>query len=190
MDPDSQRPLNIPVILGSIRKERRSLRPARYFLQRLLAAGHAGQLVDLKELALPFYDEEGPQAPQVRDFLEILGRADATVWIAPEYNHAFSAAVKNAIEHVGRQLRRKPAAICGVSKGPLGGARGVQQLKLSLLDLHVAPVRGSVYFADASKLFDEEGRLLDSSISDRIDEVISELAWYARALRWGRENLP
>jgi NAD(P)H-dependent FMN reductase len=184
-----ERPLDIPVILGSIRKDRRSRRPAEFFLERLQAAGHETRLLDLKELALPFYDEEEPAPATVREFLGAMDRADATVWVAPEYNHAFPAPVKNAIEHVGKELRRKPAAVCGVTKGALGGARGVELLKLTLIDLHVVPIRGSVYFADAGRLFDESGRLLSDRVGERVDEVIAELAWYARALRWGRESL-
>jgi len=184
-----ERPLHIPVILGSIRKGRRSQRPAELFVERLRAAGHETRLLDLKELALPFYDEEAPAPAPVREFLGALDRADATVWVAPEYNHAFPAPVKNAIEHVGKELRRKPAAICGVTKGALGGARGVELLKLTLIDLHVVPIRGSVYFADAGRLFDESGRLIAAQVGQRVDEVIAELAWYARSLRWGRESL-
>ena len=87
------------------------------------------------------------------------------------------------------ELRRKPVAVCGLSTGPIGGARAVEQLKLVLIEMHALPIRDSVYFSAARSLFDPEGRLVRPDVSRRIDEVVAELAWYATALRWGRANL-
>ena len=59
-----------------------------------------------------------------------------------------------------------------------------------LIELHVVPIRESVYFDDARTLFDPDGALLRPELLDRIDYVISDLVWYAEALRWARENVP
>ena len=50
--------LNIPVILGSIRKGRRSHAAAQLLVDRLARTGHQTQLVDLRDLNLPMFDEE------------------------------------------------------------------------------------------------------------------------------------
>jgi len=119
-----------------------------------------------------------------------MARADAVIWLTPEYNHGYTSAVKNAIDYLHDELRRKPVAVCGLSGGMLGGARAVEQLKLVLIELHAVPIRDSVYFSDARSLFDPEGQLLRPEFIRRIDEVVAQLAWYARALKWGRANLP
>ena len=81
-------------------------------------------------------------------------------------------------------------AVCGLSGGALGGVRAVEQLKLVLIELHALPIRDSVYFTDARSLYDTEGNLPRPEFVRRADEVLAELAWYARALHWGRANLP
>jgi len=48
--------LNIPVVLGSVREGRRSMFPARLIHERIKALGHESQIVDFKEIPLPFYD--------------------------------------------------------------------------------------------------------------------------------------
>ena len=185
-------PLSIPVVLGSVRPNRRSYRPALLIAERIAAAGHRVELLDLRALDLPMYGH-GPDAEihtGVRALRHTLGQADAVVWLTPEYNHGFSSAVKNAIDYLHAEPRRKPMAVCGLSGGQLGGARAVEQLKLVLIELHGLPIRDSVYFSDADNLFDADGTLLVPAFIRRIDDMLGELAWYARALRWGRETLP
>src|SRR5262245_34544905 len=73
---------------------------------------------------------------------------------------------------------------------PLGGVRAVEQLKQVLIELDALPIRESVYFGDAGRLFDDEGNLVRGEFVRRIDYALADLAWYARTLRWGREHLP
>jgi NAD(P)H-dependent FMN reductase len=188
----SDRILSIPIVLGSIRVQRRSERPARLLHERVLAAGHHSELLDLKELGLPIYDEAEASAshPGVQAFRASLAQADAVLWLTPEYNHGYTAATKNAVDYLHRELRRKPVAVCGLSASALGGVRAVEQLKLVLIELHALPIRDSVYFTDARTLYDADGALLRPEFIRRTDEVIAELAWYATALRWAREHVP
>ena len=186
---DSER-LFIPVVLGSIRKNRRSLNATRLIVGRVEAAGHATELLDLKELALPMYDEEPASEahPGVALFRETIGRADAVVWHSPEYNHTFTSAIKNAIDYLDEEIERKPSAVTALG-GLVGGVRGAEMLKLVLIELHSLPIRDGVHFADSRNVFDAEGELLRPEYLPRIDLMLRELAWYARILKWGRENL-
>ena len=189
---DDRAPLSIPVVLGSVRPNRRSYRPALLLGERIAAAGCRTELLDLRALDLPMYghDPDVESGPSVLALRATLERADAVIWLTPEFNHGYSSAVKNAIDYLHGELRRKPMAVCGLSGGQLGGARAVEQLKLVLIELHGLPIRDSVYFSDARNLFDEAGTLLVPAYTRRIDDMLGELVWYARALRWGRETLP
>ena len=189
---DDRAPLSIPVVLGSVRPNRRSYRPSLLLGERIEAAGCRTELVDLRALDLPVYGHfpEADSSPAVLGLRGTLEQADAVVWLTPEYNHSFSSAVKNAIDYLHAELRRKPMAVCGLSGGQLGGARAVEQLKLVLIELHGLPIRDSVYFSDARNLYDADGTLLVPEYYRRIDDMLGELIWYARALRWGRETLP
>jgi NAD(P)H-dependent FMN reductase len=186
---DSER-LFIPVVCGSIRPRRRSLRPTQLIVDRVADAGHETQLIDLRELALPLYDEEpaSEQHPGVATLREVMGRADAVIWQSPEYNHSFTSAVKNAIDYLDEELRRKPVAVAGLG-GLSGGMRAIEQLKLVLIELHALPIRDSVAFNDSRTLFDADGALQRPEFVPRIDLMVRELVWYARALKWGRENV-
>lgn len=187
---DSER-LFIPVICGSIRRNRRSLRATQLIVDRVAEAGHETQLIDLREMALPVYDEEPETEAHagVVALREILGRSDASIWQSPEYNHSFTSAVKNAVDYVDEELRRKPVAVAGLG-GLSGGTRAIEQLKLVLIELHALPIRDSVAFTDSRNLFDAEGALQRPEFIPRIDLMVRELVWYARALKWGRENQP
>ena len=189
---DRQTSLSIPIVLGSVRRNRRSHDAARLLVDRVSALGHQPVLVDLRELNLPIYDEEesseGHQS--VRAFRGLMATCDASVWLSPEYNHGYTSVIKNAVDYLRPEIRRKPVAVCGLSSGVMGGVRAVEQLKQVFIELHAVPIRASVYFNDARSLFGPDGSLTRPEIVDRIDDVVADLVWYARSLKWGRENLP
>ena len=184
--------LTIPVVLGSVRPRRLSERPARLLVERLIARGCTAPLVDLRALDLPVFGQsQGTDAPPaVLELQQIAAEADALVWLTPEYNHGYTSAIKNAVDYLHREIRRKPMAVCGLSGGGLGGARAVEQLKLVLLELHTVTIRDSVYFSDARNIFDATGALQRPEYVGRIDDMLAELIWYTRVLRWGRDTVP
>lgn len=184
--------LSIPVVLGSVRPNRLSERPARLIAERLTALGHQAPLLDLRELNLPMYglSTEQEALPSVVTLQEAAASADGMVWLTPEYNHSFTSVVKNAIDYLHAEIRRKPVAVCGLSGGNLGGARAVEQLKLVAIEMHALPIRDSVYFSDARRIFDDRGALQRTEYLARIDDMLAELTWYARVLTWGRESVP
>ena len=87
-------------------------------------------------------------------FRATLARSDASIWLSPEYNHSFTGVIKNAIDHLHDELRRKPAAVCGLAGGLSGGIRASEGLKMVLIEMHAVPIRELVHFAEARHLFD------------------------------------
>ena len=63
-------------------------------------------------------------------------------------------------------------------------------LKTVLIEMRALPIRDSVHFGEARALFSANGSLARPEFISRVDQVIDELAWHARALRWGRDTLP
>jgi NAD(P)H-dependent FMN reductase len=184
--------LFIPVVLGSIRRNRRSYYPSRLLAERVAAAGHETELLDLREMALPMYDEEASSEnhPGVVHLRQALARSDASIWLSPEYNHSYTSAIKNAIDYVDEELRRKPVLACGLAGAIGGGIRASEALKTALIELHAVPIRDSVHFSEARTLFTPDGELQRLEFIPRIDYVLAQLVWYARALKWGRAHLP
>jgi NAD(P)H-dependent FMN reductase len=79
--------------------------------------------------------------------------------------------------------------IAGVSAGPFGGARGIQDLLPVMRELGLVTIFWDVNFGNVGKLFDTEGRLLDDSFIRRIDKFLKELVWMSKTLRYGREQI-
>ena len=186
--------LNIPVILGSVREKRNSEAPAKYILEKIKSAGHRTELVDFKELPLPFFDSPlTPVAlkgvypyPNVQKWSEIALAADAFVLVFPEYNHGYNGVIKNALDWLFSEFSKKPFLLCGVSDGSFGGARAIEQLRPIIENFRAVAIREAITFSKADKLFDADGKLTDDGYNKRIDASLENLTWWAEALKKAR----
>jgi NAD(P)H-dependent FMN reductase len=184
----NERPLSIPVILGTSRKGRMSVHPARFVVERLARRpGVDTQLVDIMTLPLPVDDAgEGVKDPH---FSATMRRADALILVAPEYNHSFPGLLKHVLDSCLEEYIHKAAGIVGVSAGAFGGARVIQNLLPVLRELGLMTIFTDVYFGAVHKVFDDAGKLLETAYMGRVDNFLDELLWMARTLRHGRETI-
>ena len=114
---------------------------------------------------------------------------DGFVFVTGEYNHGVPAVLKNALDHVYAPLNRKPATFVGY--GNAGGARAIEQLRLSLVELQVAPLRGAVHLSreQFTGILLDGKTFADFTLLERAgDAMLGELIWWADALRAGRER--
>jgi len=79
--------------------------------------------------------------------------------------------------------------ICGVATGVLGGARMVEVLRISAIELQMVPIRNAVYFSRVKELFDEAGNIQDNPYEEYVKEMLDELIWYAKALKVARDDV-
>ena len=185
----AERPLFIPVILGTTREGRASEHAARFMLGEVeKLAGVETELVDIRELRLPFEDEAG--GIKHEGFSKLCERADAYVIVAPEYNHGYPGSLKHALDTNLKEYVHKAVGLCGVSAGGFGGTRVVEQLVQVVRELGMVATFFDMNFSSAGKLFDESGAITDESYHRRADKFLKELVWMARVLRHGRENVP
>ena len=84
----------------------------------------------------------GQNALKYSQLPPIVKAFDAYVFVTPEYNHATSGALKNAIDFLYKEWNNKAAGF--VSYGSMGGARAVENLRLIMGELQVADVRAQV----------------------------------------------
>lgn len=182
---ESNRPLFIPVILGTARQGRMSLHGAN--LMKAQLAGRPGvetELIDIANLPLTDWD-----AIRAAGFAAKMERADALVIVSPEYNHAYPGLLKHVLDSCLKEYIHKAVGIVGVSAGQFGGARGIQGLLPVVRELGLVNIFWDVNLGPVGKLFDESGKLLDEAVLPRIDKFIEELVWMARTLRHGREHI-
>jgi NAD(P)H-dependent FMN reductase len=184
----NSRPLSIPVILGTTRKGRMSAHAARFMLGQLeKRAGIKTELIDISKLPMPI-DDAG-EAIKDPAFSEKMAMADALVIITPEYNHSFPGLLKHALDSCLKEYIHKAAGIVGVSAGPFGGVRVIQDFLPVIRELGLVNIFWDVNFGNVSNVFDESGKLLDEAFVSRADKFLNELIWMAKTLRYGRENI-
>jgi NAD(P)H-dependent FMN reductase len=182
------RPLFIPVILGTTRKGRMSLHPARFVTRQLeMRKGVTTELIDIAQLSLPV-DDAGEAIKDAR-FSTAMERSDAIVIVSPEYNHGFPGLLKHVLDSCLKEYIHKAAGVVGVSAGAFGGSRMIEQFQPILRELGLVSIFWDVNFGNISKVFDSDGKLLDESYIRRTDKFLSELIWMATVLRYGRDNV-
>lgn len=183
------RPLNIPVILGTSRKGRMSAHAARWITAHIKGRGDLEtRLLDIAAMTLAIDDAgEGIKDAGIS---EALTAADGLVIVSPEYNHSFPGLLKHMLDAYLKEYIHKAVGVVGVSAGPFGGARGIQDLLPVLRELGLVTIFWDVNIGNVSQVFGADGTLLDASVVRRADKFLDELVWMARTLRYGRENIP
>ena len=123
----SDSPLFVPVILGTVRKGNQTAHAARLVTTQLSGfPGVVTELIDIATLPLPV-DDAG-EAIKYPPFAEKMNRADALVVVAPEYNHGYSGLLKHVLDSCLKEYVHKAVGIVGVSAGPWGGTRMIENL--------------------------------------------------------------
>ena len=133
---------------------------------------------------LPPYDQdvqdhEPPAA--VRDLRERIAAADAVLIATPEYNRSIPGVLKNAIDWASRPfpdnaIRGRPVAIVGASTGSYGALWAQMELRKVLGIAGARVLEGELPVPRAHERFDEEGRLLDDMLRERLAGVVERLA--------------
>lgn len=185
----------LKVIIASTRPGRKGPAIARWIMD-LLKGNKAFEveLVDLKEVNLPFLDE--PEHPRLRNYQhahtkrwsEKIDGADAFIIVTSEYNFGYPAPLKNAIDYLYSEWNYKPVAF--VSYGGISaGTRSVQMLKQVVTALKMMPIAESVNLPFFTRLLDEEDNFTgDEHWEHTANTMIKELERWTEALKTMREN--
>ena len=91
------KPLDIAVIVGSLRKDSLN-RKAAFALAELAPASIKLEQVDISRL--PLYNQDLDEAPpgEWTAFRERVKKADCVLFVSPEYNRSVPGGLKNAID--------------------------------------------------------------------------------------------
>jgi len=189
----------ISVIVGSTRQGRFSESPAEWILQHLKKrTGVDARLLDLRNYPMPFFDQPvSPATPGrppyehevVKNWTTAIAHSDGFVFVTPEYNYGPAAVLKNAIDWVYPEWNRK--AVGFVSYGSAMGARAVQQLRETAIELQLAPVRTSVHIPVATLWAHYQGGDVDAGLAQleaSAGRLIDDLLWWTAALKAARQS--
>ena len=186
--------LTIPILFGSVRRDRIGLRAAHLVSDELARRGHNPVLVDALELQLPLLDrmyKEYPagEAPDVLEGLAGLYRgADGFLVVSGEYNHGIPPALKNLLDHFLEEYFFRPSGIVCYSVGGFGGVRAAMQLRMSLAEMGMSSVPSLLPIPRIGEALDEKGVPADERLARSRDRFLDEFLWYAEAIKAARAN--
>ncbi|MCA9386884.1 NAD(P)H-dependent oxidoreductase [Candidatus Dojkabacteria bacterium] len=178
--------LKIAVLLGTKRTGRLSEHAAKFVAE-------VG--TSFKDVEITFVDPKSFDFPdegeEVKDpkYTAIVDESDAFFIVTPEYNHGYPSTLKRMLDSEYNNYNKKPVAIAGVSDGPWGGVRAIEQVATVVKTLGLVVLKKDLHFPDVDKLFNDRGELLDNEFRERTKKIYKELIWMAKTLKWGRENL-
>lgn len=178
----------IAVLVGSLRRESFNRKAAKAVAS--LAPTHLKfEFLQIGDLPPYNQDADGDQPPELwKVFREDVARADAVLFVTPEYNRSVPGVLKNAIDVASRPgggkgaLLNKPAAVMSVSIGQIGGFGANHHLRQMLAYLNM-PTLGQpeIYLGPAAQLFGENGEILKDSTRDLLTKFVTAFdAWIER----------
>jgi NAD(P)H-dependent FMN reductase len=176
----------IPVILGTVRRNRESGKVAAFALNCLQElASVKTELLDLKEMNLPMMEErlrfrDDPPA-NVSAFSATIKQADAIVIVTPEYSGGYPGVLKNALDYLKDEYRRKPFGIITVSAVDTGGILCLASLRQVVLSLGGVPIPASLMVPRVQEAFDAQGSPTEPRMAKRAKIFFEELLWFTEA---------
>ena len=179
--------MHIAIISSSIRIGRKSHRVALFF-QQYITQNNLGtaEILDLKEYNFPIFTERlrfmQEPSPQVLDFTQKINNADGVLIVTPEYNGGYPASLKNVIDLLYAEWKRKPIAIATASDGQFGGTQVITSLVFSLWKIGAWVVPSMYMGPKVQQVYNEEGVPIDKEATEkRAKTFIDELTWCIEA---------
>ena len=171
------------LILGpSLREASSSAALARALTERMAPRMELSQF-DIS--GLPHYNADLGKPDAVADLIDAIYRADALLFVTPEYNYSIPGVLKNAIDWASRPayqsvFRGKPCFVVTTSGGAMGGVRAQSHLKYILNGMlaRVFPWQEAIVTFANKKT--DEGRFADEDTLKFIETALDAFADWAR----------
>lgn len=178
---------HIVIVSSSVRKGRNSHRTALYFKNFMESENLASvEILDLQEYNFPIFEErlrffEDPTT-EMLDFAAKIKAAEGVLIVTPEYNGGYPSSLKNVVDLLYDEWRKKPVAICTNSAGPFGGAQVLTSIQFSLWKIGAWTVPAMFPVPKVHEAFNEEGMPADKVGMDKRAMVfVNELLWCIEA---------
>ena len=177
--------MNYTVILSSVRDNRLADKVLDKF-NELLANKFQYTKVDPLEYDLPllnkrFYEMKDPEE-KFKKLHDIFNATDGFIIITAEYNHGMPPALKNMLDHFGKEFMFKACGIISYSDGPIGGARCTEQLRNVCATLGMPPIPLSPAWGVAQLAGTPAGESFVKNFERQVTVFIKQIEWYTEAL--------
>ncbi|HZN95572.1 MAG TPA: NAD(P)H-dependent oxidoreductase [Myxococcales bacterium] len=181
--------VRIAAVAGALRQASNNRKLLALAVREAEKAGAVVEVLDLKALALPVYDQDIEDAAFPEPVLrlkEALARAQGLIISTPEYNHSIPGGLKNAIDWASRPtpppnpFRDKVVLVMGATPGPGGTIYAQSHLRETLVGLGAWLLPGSIHLSQADGAFDERGELREESKRKQMTRLVPLLVQAAR----------
>lgn len=180
--------LNLVIFGGTLRKGNYNSHVLRFVEE--IARQHSETWnvtrVAASELNLPFNDE-GEQA-KIPAIAEKVAAADAYIIVSPEYNHGYPGSLKYLIDLHFAEYRYKPVSFVGVSDGPWGGVRAIENWLPVVRTLNLLALKNDVKVSNCDKEIIDGKFVEPEKWQKRVESMLQELEFVANSMKYGREN--
>ena len=178
--------LNIPVILGTAREGRESIKVAEFMVREL--SKHEKINTHLVDVADHLYGNTHPawlEFEETNAWRKIANKADGFVLVIPEYNHSYPGELKLLLDAALEQYKNKPALLCGVSSGSFGGVRALEAIKPTLVRMGFKPLGGGDFlvFPKVGETFNEDGSIVNEKTPEFVAQRAETLVQYAEVMK-------
>lgn len=184
--------IQLKIIIASTRENRKGPAVAEWVFNRAKKqTAFETELIDLKQVNLPFMDE--PEHPRfqrythqhTKDWSARIAAGDAFIFVTPEYNYGMPAPLKNAIDYLVKEWAFKPVAMVGYG-GVAGGTRAIQQLKQVTNALQMFPFDG-LLLANFIKQINDNGGFAGTEANEKAVALmfvqLEKLHWLLEPMR-------
>ena len=179
--------MKISILSSSVRIGRKSHWVALYF-KKYIEENKLSEvkILDLNEYQFPVFEErlkyQSNPDQKVLDFASEIVSSDGIIIVTPEYNGGYPASLKNVIDLLHPEWKRKPIALATVSSGMFGGAQVTTSLLLTLWKIGAWVVPASFPVPKVNDNFKEQGEPSDKEATDKRAKIfLDELLWCMNA---------
>lgn len=170
---------------GSLRSGSYTQLGLKVAAQRVEALGAAVEILDLREMQLPFCNgaQEYPEYPDVQRLRDTVSSADGLILATPEYHGCVSGVIKNTLDLMSfDQLSGKVAGVISILGGQVN-SNALNDLRIIMRWVHGWVIPEQIAIGQAYSAFSAEGKLLDEKLSQRFDKFAESLVDNTRKLR-------
>jgi NAD(P)H-dependent FMN reductase len=188
--------IKIKILTGSNRPGRFNIQPATWITNIAKERKDIEvELLDLQEINLPFLDE--PATPMMnqytkqhtKDWSAKIAEGDGFIFITPEYNHSYSAVLKNAIDYLLYEWNYKPVGFVSYGSAA-GGSRATEHLRGVSAEVKLFDIKEQVMFHEYWNHLDEKYayKFTEKDVM-HANAMLDALVFWATEMKPSREKL-
>jgi FMN reductase len=171
-------------LAGSLRPESYSHQALAIAVRQAQALGAEVTVLDFREMTLPFCNGgDYADYPDVARLQQTVKDADGLILATPEYHGSVSGVLKNALDLMSfEHLDGKVVGAISVLGGQ-ANSNALNDLRKIARWVHAWVIPEQVAIGQAWQAFDEQGKLVDAKLAERLDRFVESLVTHTQKLR-------